>query len=95
MSLSNEEVKEIALLARIKLSELEIQQLSHQLNVILENFKMLEEIDTSMVHPTAQSFELENVDRSDETSEPIDRELTLEGAPRSQDGYFRVKGVLE
>ena len=95
MSLSNEEINQIALLARLNLSELEVQQLSNQLSVILDNFKILEEIDTSNVNPTAQTFELENVDRLDEISTPIDRELTLEGAPRSQDGYFRVRGVLE
>ncbi|MFL2646279.1 MAG: Asp-tRNA(Asn)/Glu-tRNA(Gln) amidotransferase subunit GatC [Dehalococcoidia bacterium] len=95
MSLSNEEIKQIALLARIKLSELEVQQLSDQLSEILDNFKILEEIDTSEVEPTAQTFELENVDRLDETSIPIDRELTLESAPRSQEGYFRVRRVLE
>ena len=95
MTLSNEEVKEIALLARIKLSDLEVQQLSNQLSVILDNFKILEEIDTSNVYPTAQTFELENIDRLDEISDPIDRDLTLEGAPRSQDGYFKVRRVLE
>ena len=95
MSLSNEEIKQIALLARIKLSELEVQQLRDQLSEILDNFKILEEIDTSEVEPTAQTFELENVDRLDETSVPIDRGLILEGAPRSQEGYFRVRRVLE
>ena len=66
-----------------------------QLSSILDHFEVLSEIDTDDVPPTAQSFELTNVERVDEAGDPIDREAALQGAPRRDDGYFRVRAVLD
>ena len=67
----------------------------NQLSSILDHFEGLSEIDRDGVPPTAQSFDLTNVERADEPGEPIEREGALDGAPRRQDGYFRVRAVLD
>lgn len=95
MALSTDEVRQIARLARIALSDDEVERMRSQLSSILDHFEVLSEIDTDDVPPTAQSFELTNVERRDEAGSSIDRELALEGAPRREDGYFRVRAVLD
>jgi len=65
MKLSREEVIHIAALARMGLSEAEIEKAREQLANILENFEVLKEVDTANVPPTAQSINLSNVMRED------------------------------
>ncbi len=95
MALSTDEVRHIARLARIALSDEEVERMRDQLSSILDHFEVLSDIDTDDVPPTAQSFELTNVERADEAGEPIERDLALDGAPRREDGYFRVRAVLD
>ncbi len=95
MKLSREEVKHVALLARVKLSEEELEKFSFQLSNILENFEILQEVDTTNVPPTAHVIEMENVLRDDEALPSFPKEEVLANAPREEDGCFRVKAVLE
>jgi aspartyl-tRNA(Asn)/glutamyl-tRNA(Gln) amidotransferase subunit C len=95
MALSTDDVRDIALLARIALSDDEMELMRDELSSILDHFEILSEIDTEDVPPTAQSFNLTNVERPDVPGETIDREAALDGAPRRQDGYFRVRAVLD
>ena len=95
MALSTDDVRDIALLARIALSDDEAERMRDELSSILDHFEVLSEIDTDDVPPTAQSFNLTNVERPDVPGETIDREGALDGAPRRQDGYFRVRAVLD
>ena len=95
MALSTDEVRHIARLARIALSDEEVERMRDQLSSILDHFEVLSEIDTDGVPPTAQSFELTNVERADDAGDAIERDLALEGAPRREDGYFRVRAVLD
>ena len=95
MDLSTDDVRDIARLARIAISDDEVERMREQLSSILDHFEVLSEIDTEDVPPTAQSFNLTNVERPDEPGETIDREGALGGAPRREDGYFRVKAVLD
>jgi aspartyl-tRNA(Asn)/glutamyl-tRNA(Gln) amidotransferase subunit C len=94
MALSTDDVRDIARLARIAISDDEVERMRDQLSSILGHFEVLSEIDTNDVPPTAQSFNLTNVERPDEPGETIDREGALDAAPRRQDGYFRVRAVL-
>ena len=93
--LSQDEVQHIAILCRLGVSEEDIESLRHQLSNILENFQVLNQVDTTDVPPTGQSVALENVMREDEPSSPLPREDTMANAPLRQDNYFRVKAVLE
>ena len=95
MALSTDEVRHIAHLARVALSDDEVERMREQLSSILEHFEMLSEIDTEGVPPTAQSFELRNVERVDVAGEATEREALLEGAPRRDGDYFRVRAVLD
>ena len=95
MKISREDVLHIARLARIALTEDEITRLSQQLSDLLENFEVLQQVDTEDVPPTAQSVELESIMRDDKSRPSYSAEEILANAPRRDEDCFRVKPVLE
>jgi aspartyl-tRNA(Asn)/glutamyl-tRNA(Gln) amidotransferase subunit C len=95
MKLSREEVIHIAALARMGLSEAEIEKAREQLSNILENFEVLKEIDTTDVPPTAQSIHLRNVMRDDVPRESLPVEDVLANAPDREGDLFKLRPVLE
>jgi len=95
MKLSREEVLHIARLARVGLTESEINRMSEQLSNILENFEILQPVDTSDVPPTAQSIALQSVVRDDEVAPSFTTDDILANAPRREGDCFRVRAVLE
>lgn len=95
MKLSREEVFKIATLCRMELSEDELERFQGQLSNILENFEILQQVDTSNVPPTAHPIPLRNVTREDEPQPSLEKGDILANAPRQEDGFFRVKAVLE
>ena len=95
MKLSREEVLHIALLARLGLTETELDRFREQLSDILENFEVLQQVDTSDVPPTAQSIPLQNVTKGDEVAASLPPSQILANAPRRDGEYFRVRAVLE
>ena len=95
MKLSREEVLRIARLARLGLSEEEMGRMQEQLSNILENFEILQQVDTSDVPPTAQSISLHSVMSCDEVVPSLPPDDILANAPRREGGCFRVRAVLE
>ena len=95
MKLSREEVLRIARLARLGLSEEEMGRVQEQLSNILENFEILQQVDTSDVPPTAQSISLHSVMSYDEVVPSLPPNDILANAPRREGGCFRVRAVLE
>jgi aspartyl-tRNA(Asn)/glutamyl-tRNA(Gln) amidotransferase subunit C len=95
MKLNREEVLHIARLARVGLTESEINRLSEQLSQLLENFEVLQQVDTTGVPPTAQSVDLQSVMRDDEAAPSFPSNDILANAPRREGDYFRVRAVLE
>lgn len=95
MKLSREEVLRIALLARLGLNETEVARLSEQLSDILENFEILQQVDTSDIPPTAQSIALQNVVSDDEVASSLPQSQVLANAPQKEKNFFRVRAVLE
>jgi aspartyl-tRNA(Asn)/glutamyl-tRNA(Gln) amidotransferase subunit C len=95
MKLSREEVLHIARLARLGLTEADLERFSEQLSNILENFQILQPVDTTNVPPTAQSIPLQNVTRPDEVAASLDQNEVLANAPKQEGEFFRVKAVLE
>ena len=95
MKLSREEVLHIALLARLGLTETEVNRLSEQLSNILESFEVLQKVDTSGIQPTAQSIALQNVMKDDEAANSLPQSEILANAPRKDENFFRVRAVLE
>ena len=95
MKLSREEVLHIARLARLGLTETEVGRLSEQLSNILENFEVLQQVDTGGIPPTAQSIDLRNVMKDDDVADSLLPDEILANAPRKDEDYFRVPPVLE
>jgi len=95
MKLSREEVKHLALLARLGLSDSELEQFREQLSNILDNFEILQRVDTTDVLPTSHSIALENVLRDDETISSLPVEDVLSNSPDREENYFKVRAVLE
>ena len=95
MKLTDEEVRHIALLARLGVSAAEVEKFREQLSSILENMDILQQVDTAGLPPTAQSVTLENVYRADETAPSLAVQEVLANAPAQEDNYFRVNAVLE
>jgi len=95
MKLSREEVIHIAALARMGLSEAEIEKAREQLSNILENFDVLKEIGTTDVPPTAQSIHLLNVMRDDVPRASLPVEDVLANAPDREGDLFKLRPVLE
>ncbi len=95
MPLERSEVERIASLARIGLTEEEIEMVGDQLSHILEQFEVLNELDTSGVTPTGHASGLQTVMREDTAEDSLDHEDALKNAPRREGEFFRVNAVLE
>ena len=95
MKLSREEVLHIARLARLGLTEDDLERFREQLSNILENFEILKRVDTADIPPTAQSIVLHDVMREDEITSSLPPSDILANAPRREGEYFRVRAVLE
>lgn len=95
MSLSKEEVQHIALLARLGLSETDVEKFRMQLSQILQNFEVLNEVDTTNLEATAQSIPLNNVFRPDNPKDSFPANDILANAPQQEANCFKVKAVLE
>jgi aspartyl-tRNA(Asn)/glutamyl-tRNA(Gln) amidotransferase subunit C len=96
LSLSREQVQHIARLARVGLSEQDIDRFSEQLSEIVDYFERLSQVDTEGVPPTAHTLPLHNVMReSDEPGPCLETEEVLANAPVREGGHFRVKVILE
>ena len=94
MSITKEEVKHVAHLARLEFSEEELEQFTDQLAQILAYVAKLNELDTSQVEPTYHALRLTNVFREDEVKESIPTEEALQNAPEREDGFFVVPKVI-
>lgn len=95
MALEAKDVLHIARLARIAVSGAEVEQFTAQLSAILEHFESLSAVDTEGVEPTAQPFPLSNVMRADIVAPSLPAAAVLANAPETEDGFFRVRAVLE
>ena len=94
MKLNREEVLHIARLSRLGLDEAEVDKFSEQLSHLLENFEILQQVDTNGVMPTAQSIALENVTRSDKDEESLPPDSVLANAPQREGEFFIIHPVL-
>jgi aspartyl-tRNA(Asn)/glutamyl-tRNA(Gln) amidotransferase subunit C len=93
--LTPEEVRHVAMLARLGLSDEEVETMRGQLEQVLDYINMLEKLDTSAIPPTAQILSHLNVTREDKSRPSWPPSELLANAPASEDGFFRVPAVLE
>jgi len=94
--ISKHEVKHIAKLARLGLSEKEIEKMRRELSKILDYIEKLKEVDISRIEPTSHSILVENIMRSDTAKEEKieTRRKIIEKFPEEKEGYLKVKSIF-
>ena len=94
MPVSVKDVQYIARLAKLRLSEQELPQMTQQLNKILEYMDQLNELDTEDVQPLAHPLQMGNVFREDVRQPSLKPEQALSNAPERKGNYFSVPKVV-
>ena len=95
MSLTADQVRWVAHLARLELSAAELALMTPQLNVILDYVNQLQQIDTDAVEPLAHPLPVHNVFRADEPAPSLPVAAALANAPDRQGDFFGVPAVLD
>ncbi len=95
MSITRDEVAHLARLARIELSDAELDSFASQLDVILGAVARVGEVAAADIPPTSHSVPIENVFRPDVVRPSLGAEAALAGAPAVEDGRFRVPRILD
>jgi len=95
MKLSYEQVRHIAWLARLGLSEEEVEKFSLQLSNILESVEILQQVDTANVPPATHTVPLQNIFRKDNVAESYSQAEILSNAPKQAENCFKVQAILE
>ena len=90
MAISRDEVLHVARLARLALTDEEVERLGAQLNAILEAVGKVSELDLEGVEPTAHPLDLVNIWAEDEPHESLLVEEALSNAPEREQGFFKV-----
>jgi aspartyl-tRNA(Asn)/glutamyl-tRNA(Gln) amidotransferase subunit C len=93
-TISEQQVRHVAKLARLKLNDDEVRMFTRQLGDILSYVEKLNELDTDNVEPTAHAAPLKNVFREDKAKEGIGVEAILKNAPSRDGSFFTVPKVL-
>ena len=92
---SADDIRRVANLARLTISDEDVERLQEQLGKILQYVERLEEVETSHVEPMVHAIELTNVFRADEPTTSLPREQALANAPRSDGICFLVPAILD
>tara|TARA_B100001758_G_scaffold79308_1_gene67177 strand:+ start:276 stop:563 length:288 start_codon:yes stop_codon:yes gene_type:complete len=95
LEIDKQQIEHLASLIRVQLSEDEITSLGEELNGIVNEFNILQEVNTEDVEPTGHIADLQTVLRSDEAQRSIDVEDVLSNAPQTSNEFIRVKRVIE
>ena len=94
--LTKANVLHVAKLAKIEITDKEVEKYSEQLSRVIDYFSMLSEVNTENIEPTSQTTGLENVTRSDivKTENSLTQDAAVSGTDNIYNGYFKVKAVL-
>ncbi len=92
--ITRQEVRHVALLARLELSESEEERMTGQMNGILEYMEKLNELDTKDIEPTTHAIQLQNVFRPDVVRDSLDRKDSLANAPGTDGVNFVVPRII-
>lgn len=93
--LSREQVAHLAKLARLALTDAELDHYAQQLGVILDSVAKVTEVATSDIKPTSHAIEMSNVFRADEVRPSFTSDVTSLNAPEWEDERFRVPRILD
>ena len=89
------QVRHVAKLARLELTDEEVARFSTQLSAILDYMEKLNELDTDSVEPLAHCLPIHNIFREDVVTESLGAELALKNAPQHFENFFRVPKILD
>ncbi|MEI8380490.1 MAG: Asp-tRNA(Asn)/Glu-tRNA(Gln) amidotransferase subunit GatC [Planctomycetota bacterium] len=95
MNLTSADVRKVASLARLKVTDEDVNSLLGDLSAILEYVDVLNEVDTTGIDPMVHAVELHDVLRTDVLRESLPREAALQNAPRTDGKYFLVPTIIE
>ena len=93
-TLTRSDVEHVAFLARLRLTDEELDRFEPQLNHILDQYAKLAELDTSAIPPTAQTIELENILRDDAAAPSLSVDDVLRNAPQREGDFVVVPPIL-
>lgn len=93
--ITREEVAHLARLARLQVTDDELDVFAGQLEAILENVAIVSEVAADDVPPMSHNVPMTNVTRADEVRPSLDRDAVLAAAPAAEDGRFRVPRILD
>jgi aspartyl-tRNA(Asn)/glutamyl-tRNA(Gln) amidotransferase subunit C len=93
--LTADEVRKIAVLSRLHLSDADVEQMTRQLGAILDYVQQLRAVDTEGVEPLAHPLPINNVFRDDEPIPSLPRDEALANAPNRQGDFYGVPAVLD
>ena len=94
MSLSADEVRKVADLARLELSDAELDTMARQLSAIVDYINQLQQVNTDGVEPLAHALDVHDVFRADELSASLSEDEALANAPARRDNFYRVPAVF-
>ena len=89
------QVRKVARLSRLELTEAEVEEFTGQLSAILDYMEKMNELDTTNVQPLAHCLPISNVFRADSVKESLGTEKTLANAPQRDGEFFKVPKILE
>jgi aspartyl-tRNA(Asn)/glutamyl-tRNA(Gln) amidotransferase subunit C len=95
MGLTPDAVRKVALLARLELTDTELEEQAVHFNALLAQFEKLQSLDLEGIEPTSHTFALTNVLRDDIVVPSLTREQTLANAPEAREGCFVVPRIVE
>ena len=94
MSLSAEEVRKVADLARLELAEADVQTMARQLSAIVDYINQLQQVNTDGVEPLAHALDLHDVFRDDVPAKSLSEAEALANAPARKDNFYSVPAVF-
>jgi aspartyl-tRNA(Asn)/glutamyl-tRNA(Gln) amidotransferase subunit C len=94
MSLSERDVRHVALLARLALSDAEVDAMRDDLNSILGHIDEIQRLDLAGVEPMAHAIAVTNVTREDVVVPPLPQEAAISNAPQSENGAFLIPRIV-
>jgi len=89
------QVRKVAKLSRLELTQAEVEEFTGQLSAILDYVEKMNELDTSGVEPLAHCLAVSNVFRQDDVKESLGTEKTLANAPQRDSEFFKVPKILD
>jgi len=94
MKITQKEVEHVAHLARLNLSQAELEKMTEQLDTLLSYVAKLDELDTQNILPTTHAFSISNAFRDDTVRKSLSRKDALANSPKQNDEYFVVPRII-